>query len=84
MRRLQMSIDAGSVHYRLDFFWLAQGVVSESEGLAKYDDIATLRAEKVRQERLERLGLRVVRWTFREMMVDTDETIARIRAALLR
>ena len=81
---LQVSIDAGAVHYRLDFFWRAQGVVSESEGLAKYDDIATLRAEKVRQERLERLGLRVVRWTFREMMVDTDETIARIRAALLR
>jgi hypothetical protein len=70
--------------YRLDFFWKEQGVVGEADGMNKYDDIAALRAEKVRQERLERLGLTVVRWNWREMMVETDTTITRIRRALNR
>jgi hypothetical protein len=82
---LQVEIDAGGrASYRLDFFWPDQGVVGEADGMTKYDDPQALRAEKVRQERLERLGLRVVRWTWREMLVDTDETIARIRCALRR
>jgi very-short-patch-repair endonuclease len=70
--------------YRLDFFWTAAGVVGEADGMSKYEAIDAVKAEKVRQERLERLGLKVVRWTWREMLIDTDETIARIRYALLR
>jgi very-short-patch-repair endonuclease len=80
---LQVEVDAGGrVRYRLDFFWKDRGVVGEADGLIKYNDPQILRAEKVRQERLERLGLTVVRWTWREMLVETDETIARIRCAL--
>jgi hypothetical protein len=78
-----MAVDADT-SYRLDFFWAEQRVVGEADGMTKYDDIAILRAEKVRQERLERLGLRVVRWTWREMLVETDATIARLRHELNR
>jgi very-short-patch-repair endonuclease len=72
------------VTFRVDFFWRDQRVVGEADGLIKYDGPEVLRAEKVRQERLERLGLTVLRWTWREMLVDTDETIARIWGALVR
>jgi very-short-patch-repair endonuclease len=82
---LQVEFDVGpGTTYRVDFFWRAQQVVGEADGLVKYDDPDVLKAEKVRQERLERRGLRIVRWTWREMLVDTDETVARIRAALSR
>lgn len=81
---LQVVIDTGPASYRTDFYWKRHGLVGEADGLAKYVEAADLRAEKVRQERLERLGLRVVRWTWRDLLVDTDETIARIRAYLRR
>lgn len=81
----QFVIDAGGpTPYRLDFYWKEQRVVGEADGMTKYDDVEVLRAEKVRQERLERLGLEVVRWNWREMLVETDETIARLRAKLAR
>jgi hypothetical protein len=76
--------DGPGATYRVDFCWRAQQVVGEADGLVKYDERDVLKAEKVRQERLERLGLRIVRWTWREMLLDTDETVARIRAALSR
>jgi uncharacterized protein DUF559 len=82
---LQFVIDAGgATPYRLDFYWKERKVVGEADGMVKYDDPDALRAEKVRQERLERLGLTIVRWTWREMLVDTDETIARLRYYLGR
>jgi very-short-patch-repair endonuclease len=80
---LQTEFDLGpAASYRVDFFWRAQRVVGEADGLGKYDSVDVLRAEKVRQERLERLGLTVVRWTWRDMLVDTDATIQRLRRAL--
>jgi very-short-patch-repair endonuclease len=80
----QFVIDAGAATYRLDFYWKDERVVGEADGMSKYDDPEVLRAEKVRQERLERLGLTVVRWNWHEMLVDTDETIARLRHHLTR
>jgi very-short-patch-repair endonuclease len=70
--------------YRVDFLWRAQGVVGEADGLQKYSDPKVLRLEKIRQERLEQLGLKVLRWNWREMLVDTDATMARIARALSR
>jgi very-short-patch-repair endonuclease len=82
---LQTGIDASpSRHFRVDFYWRLQRVVGEADGLVKYDGPGALRAEKLRQEQLEEMGLRVVRWTWRDMLVDTDRTIARIRSALDR
>jgi very-short-patch-repair endonuclease len=79
----QFVIDAGGpTPYRLDFYWEEQRVVGEADGMMKYHDPEVLRAEKVRQERLERLGLTVVRWTWREMLFETEETMARLSYAL--
>jgi len=79
--QVEVQLDARTT-YRVDFMWETQRVIGEADGLAKYDVQGALRAEKLRQERLERLGFTVVRWTWREMLVDTDETVARLRCAL--
>jgi len=56
----------------------------EADGLLKYDDPATLRREKLRQERLEQAGYSVVRWTWAEITSDPARVVARIRAAFAR
>jgi very-short-patch-repair endonuclease len=71
-----------TTEYRADFYWKARRVIGEADGMAKYDEPAALRAEKLRQERLERAGFAVVRWTWDEMLNQTDATIARIQAKL--
>jgi hypothetical protein len=60
---LQASIRQGGVFLgRVDFLWPDAGVVGEADGMTKYDgEPDALRREKLRQERLEKLGLIVVR-----------------------
>jgi very-short-patch-repair endonuclease len=79
---LQVELTSPAGCYRVDFLWPAQRVIGEADGLGKYDGAASLRAEKLRQEDLERLGYRVVRWTWRDMVVDPERTIGRLRRAL--
>jgi very-short-patch-repair endonuclease len=68
---------------RVDFFWSRFGVAGEADGLAKYDnDPSALRREKLRQEALERMGIRVVRWTWREITTDPAAVAERIRRAI--
>lgn len=71
LRRLQVPTPASQVSVldrehrfvgRGDFYWDEFGVVGEADGRGKYDDRDVLTAEKARQERLEDLGLVVVRW----------------------
>jgi very-short-patch-repair endonuclease len=71
-----------AISYRLDFYWRAQRVIGEADGMDKYQAPEVLRAEKIRQENLERLGYKVVRWTWHEIVVDTGATMARLAAAL--
>jgi len=71
-----------TLFYRLDFYWRTQRVIGEADGLRKYQTPEVLRAEKIRQEHLEQLDYRIVRWTFGEMMVKTDATIGRIAEKL--
>ncbi len=52
---------------RVDFYWDRLGVVGEADGMGKYVSADVLRAEKVRQERLEECGLTVVRWGWRDL-----------------
>jgi hypothetical protein len=67
--------ERGVLVARTDFAWRERGVVGEFDGLAKYgrgqrgersagDAVV---AEKVREDRVRDLGLRVVRWTWAEL-----------------
>jgi hypothetical protein len=70
---------------RTDFLWERFGVVGEVDGLEKYDDPEreSLREEKIRQERLERAGLVVVRWG-RADLEDIPLLVARLKDAFAR
>ena len=63
---------------RVDMWWPDFKVIGEADGLGKYDDILDLRAEKIREDRLRRLGLTVVRWTWEEIWSAPREVVARI------
>jgi hypothetical protein len=52
---------------RVDFYWDELGVVGEADGRLKYSDGSDLYAEKRRQEAIEDLGLRCVRWGWSDL-----------------
>jgi very-short-patch-repair endonuclease len=62
-------------------WWREWCVIGEADGLGKYDYIAVLRREKVREDRLRALGMTVVRWTWDEMWNAPGDVVARILAA---
>jgi hypothetical protein len=75
----------------VDFLWREYGVIGEADVMLKYDEDPAaprkenaLRKEKLRQERLERLGFIVVRWDYNDIMRHPARTIARVREALAR
>jgi len=76
--------DAHGLVGRADMWWPDFGVIGEADGLGKYDDISDLRAEKVREDRLRRLGLVVVRWTWDEIWSSPRDVVARIDRARRR
>lgn len=69
---------------RTDFLWESQRVAGEADGLAKYTDSSVLRAEKLRQERIEATGVRVVRWTWQDIdrPAPARRTATRLRRVL--
>lgn len=65
MPRSQVTLRArGRFLGRSDFWWEAQRLAGEADGLGKYTNPAVLRAEKLRQERIEAAGVRMARWTW--------------------
>lgn len=70
----------GAFVARVDFLFDGR-VIGEADGMSKYISPDVLQAEKIRQERLERLGYIVVRWMWRDLP-RMDAVAARIRRAL--
>jgi very-short-patch-repair endonuclease len=67
--RMQVSFadEVGDFVGRVDFYWEEAAVVGECDGLVKYDSRRALFAEKRREDALRALGLRVVRWGWRDL-----------------
>ena len=72
------------VTYWGDMVWDEYRLVGEADGLAKYDSVERLIAEKRRQESLEGAGWRVVRWGMAEVRPSAEPMLSRIRAAMTR
>jgi very-short-patch-repair endonuclease len=80
--QVPMSDEFGSFA-RVDFFWRKELVIGEADGKLKYDDQGEAkRAEEERQERLEALGLTVIRWRWEDVMIHQRDLVARVRAVL--
>ncbi|MCA1823365.1 MAG: type IV toxin-antitoxin system AbiEi family antitoxin domain-containing protein [Mycobacteriales bacterium] len=86
----QVICDALGFVARVDFLFVEECTVGLADGLTKYvvsDDVgardptAQLRAEKLQQQRLEDLGLSVVRWGWTEAVNDFGGVARRLRAA---
>lgn len=73
--------DARGFVARVDFWWSAFKVIGEADGMGKYSEIADVRAEKLRQDRLSALGVSVVRWTWQEIWERPGDVVRRIRAS---
>jgi len=78
-----LRVEWGHVFARGDFRVAGTNVLVEFDGLLKYSDPAALHAEKMRQLRLERLGYRVFRLTWRDL-ARPGLVIAMIREAISR
>ena len=65
-----------------DFLWANARVIGEADGAVKYVSPQDLVSEKRRQEALEQMGFRVVRWMYTDLLQRPSSVMARIRAAL--
>jgi hypothetical protein len=68
----------------VDFYWDEFGVAGEADGLLKYRDDGSLASEKLRQERLEEVGLVVVRWGWADVTRASAVLERRLRRAFDR
>lgn len=69
--------------YRVDFLWRAQRVIGEADGLRKYgcteaEVRANVRAERLRQRKLEDAGYTFVRWLWEEIWFRPEVVAARV------
>lgn len=82
----QYEIDLGRRAYRVDFYWKDFNTIGEADGRVKYtgeldpsrspEDVVW--EEKLREDDLRDSGRKMVRWTYFQMLRQTDETVARI------
>ena len=79
---LQKWINTARGWFRVDGLWIAERVVLECDGLAKYGKIDDIHAEKRRELALRRAGYEVVRVTWDDVTRHETATMAEIRRTL--
>lgn len=67
---------------RVDFCWPAQRLVVEVDGFAFHSDRAAYRADRRRMNELERLGWRVLRFSWEDVVSGEAYVVATLRALL--
>lgn len=86
--QVELFDDFGNLVARVDFWWEAEGVVGEFDGLVKYGELLqpgqtaedVIVAEKAREQALVAAGCKVIRWTWRDLW--NGELDYRLRNAL--
>ena len=80
----QVEIVVAGVVYRVDFLWKEARVIGEADGRGKYslDPFRTAEqvvwAEKLREDALRDAGYILVRWTYGQLLNETDAVVDRI------
>jgi len=88
----QYEIEVAGRLYRVDFYWKQQRLIGEADGRVKYTgELDPTRSpgevlweEKLREDTLRDDDHGIVRWTYDQMLRQTDETVARIMRRLSR
>jgi very-short-patch-repair endonuclease len=75
-------VNARVDQYEVDFIWREQKVIVETDSWQHHSDRAAFESDRARDARLQSLGFRVVRFTWRQVL-DTPETVARPLQALV-
>lgn len=86
--QVELFDDFGHLVARVDFWWEAEGVVGEFDGLVKYGELLrpgqtaedVVEAEKAREQTLVAAGCTVIRWGWRDLW--NGEMDFRLRQAL--
>lgn len=80
----QVEIVVAGMVYRVDFLWKDFGLIGEADGRVKYSLDATrtaeelVWAEKIREDALRDAGFIIVRWTYGQLLNQTDAVVQRI------
>jgi len=67
-----------------DFAWPQFGVIGEADGEVKYSSRRQNWQEKRREDRVRRLGYRIVRWGWADLRSDPDAVMLMLRSELVR
>lgn len=78
--QVELRNETGRFVARVDFVVTGTKVAVEFDGMGKYTSEADLRREKQRQLAIERLGWRVVRFSFRDLR-DEERVLSTLRRA---
>jgi very-short-patch-repair endonuclease len=74
--------DRGRLVARVDFCWPAARLVVEADGFAFHSDRAAYRRDRERFNDLERLGWRVLRFTWEDVVSRPEHVLAMVRSCL--
>lgn len=69
---------------RVDHYWHQHRTVAEADGMLKYEDVASLRAEKLREDWLRDRGHEVVRYVWDEALHRPHLVVDRLERAFRR
>ena len=72
----------GTFVARVDFAWRAPRLVVEADGFAFHSDREAYRRDRERLKALERLGWRVLRFTWEDVRSRPDHVVTTVRACL--
>jgi very-short-patch-repair endonuclease len=68
--------------YEVDFLWRDRGLVVEVDGFRHHGGRAAFESDRARDARLQSLGYRVLRFTYRQLRGKPSEVVSALRALL--
>jgi very-short-patch-repair endonuclease len=68
--------------YEVDFLWRDRALIVETDGFSNHGDRSAFERDRARDARLQSLGLRVLRFTWRQLRDEPKEVAAAMSAAL--
>jgi very-short-patch-repair endonuclease len=78
----QPEVNARAGPYEVDFIWRDRALVVETDGFSHHGDRSAFERDRARDAHLQSLGLRVLRFTWRQI-IDTPAFVARTLRALV-